>query len=599
MEDLLNSLTRNDFPPHKLLLKPYCPIMLLRNIDPPQGLCNGTRLICKSLSSNIIHAVITCGEFAGKEVFIHRICFRAENNSDSPVSFERIQFPVRPCFTMTINKAQGQTLDFVGIYLREPVFSHGQLYVAMSRAKNSSSIKILIKPSIFDDQEDSIAENIVYTEGSTVEAMIYKSDIEFFRNHFQLYKRYILCNARVEYTPSEYFTHPNQCTWYIDNSTVVQAVNEVESPQIPAVFTFSPYRRFYQHMDDNTDIDVLGIVAEVHPRIQRATTATREVVLIDKSMMPVILTLWGEHETDEGQALANIIDTMPLIVALRIKVSSYHTLNLSTKFGSSILLNPPIQQAADLKHWAIENEAEIKKLIAEKAYHNRVKLLSQPRDDELTTIQDFLAFPTKKAYWLRGTPKLLDKSQRLWYNACPQCHKSFRAKPIWKIVCTSCNKHVNIVTRCRLTVELADYSGVLTLDLYDNDPLQLLPFTLSQMQELENKHELNYQAIEEAINNTIITCFVKKMANTHASGSTEKYSAIILHKSLLAEIISQIPSTTGYSEPNPELPSTSIDENVVSTAPKDTNVTSSCLSTLKISESPTKKQRSDKYQKQD
>ena len=99
-------------------------------------------------------------------------------------------------------------------------------------------------------------------------------------------------------------------------------------------------------------------------------------------MMPVILTLWGEHETDEGQALANIIDTMPLIVALRIKVSSYHSeyirnslcstyfltlniliiqctlrdvniaaLNLSTKFGSSILLNPPIQQAADLKHW--------------------------------------------------------------------------------------------------------------------------------------------------------------------------------------------------------------------------------------------------------
>ena len=43
------------------------------------------------------------------------------------------------------------------------------------------------------------------------------------------------------------------------------------------------------------------------------------------SMMPVILTLWGEHETDEGQMIANVIDTMPLIVALRIKVSSYHS----------------------------------------------------------------------------------------------------------------------------------------------------------------------------------------------------------------------------------------------------------------------------------
>ena len=65
---------------------------------------------------------------------------------------------------MTINKAQSQTLDFVGIYLREPVFSHGQLYVALSRTKSSNCVKILIQPSPFDPTVDYATNNIVYKD---------------------------------------------------------------------------------------------------------------------------------------------------------------------------------------------------------------------------------------------------------------------------------------------------------------------------------------------------------------------------------------------------------------------------------------------------
>ena len=55
---------------------------------------------------------------------------------------KRKEFPVRPAFAITANKAQGHTLSHVGIYLKQDFFSHGQLYVAMSRVGSKDSLKI-------------------------------------------------------------------------------------------------------------------------------------------------------------------------------------------------------------------------------------------------------------------------------------------------------------------------------------------------------------------------------------------------------------------------------------------------------------------------
>ena len=97
--------------------------MLLRNFDSAQGHCNGTRYVVKSASANVVEAVVACGSHKGKTLLMPRL-------------------------------------------VMSQMFSHGQLYVAMSRVGKAEEVKILLSESnnSFDQCGRKFVDNVVYSE---------------------------------------------------------------------------------------------------------------------------------------------------------------------------------------------------------------------------------------------------------------------------------------------------------------------------------------------------------------------------------------------------------------------------------------------------
>ena len=108
------------------------------------------------LSANTIEAKISHGRYAGQDIIIPRIPL-IPSNSTLPFEFRRLQFPVALCFAMIINKSQGQTFKAVGVDFTNESFTHGMLYVALSRVGSPNCLTLLVR-------EDRKTCNVVYSE---------------------------------------------------------------------------------------------------------------------------------------------------------------------------------------------------------------------------------------------------------------------------------------------------------------------------------------------------------------------------------------------------------------------------------------------------
>ncbi|KAL7588139.1 hypothetical protein Lser_V15G39993 [Lactuca serriola] len=356
--EYLNQLTFAGIPAHALRLKVKAPVMLLRNINQREGLCNGTRLIVSQLLPTVVEAIIITGTCIGKRVYIPRIKF-IHKPPDLPFAFERKQFPIKICYAMTINKSQGQSLKKIGIYLPQPVFTHGQLYLTiMSIMTNISDLKYAC-------------------EGGPLQVRIlrkWKSDYRRYETWYLAVDKYgdaiqilgqrsnqgyieLVLHIHNCYTISEY-----TCPYLAEYQKILE--NEIyidvglASVIVPFPDTITIPTTWFRFVS-KTDLIDLGENPAYYPdfigvlkKIRNCTKADREefvlVVLADESGDEIAISLWKEcinvPEKFKREQLAPPPATT-IVAVTNIKTSIIAgTLRFGSSPATHVYVNPPIQE---------------------------------------------------------------------------------------------------------------------------------------------------------------------------------------------------------------------------------------------------------------
>ncbi|KAI5708509.1 hypothetical protein M8J77_024181 [Diaphorina citri] len=157
---IVNQATGKGVPDHILRLKIGSVCLIMRNLNIADGLVNGTKVILTAISPRLI----TVRMPGGTQLYgIPRIIFKFAMVEGSPLRISRRQFPLMLAYAMSGHKSQGQTIDYVGVDLRTDCFTHGQLYVLLSRVRSPQDIVVLV-PENRVHAGVAYVKNIVYNE---------------------------------------------------------------------------------------------------------------------------------------------------------------------------------------------------------------------------------------------------------------------------------------------------------------------------------------------------------------------------------------------------------------------------------------------------
>ncbi|EPZ36651.1 Nucleic acid-binding domain-containing protein, partial [Rozella allomycis CSF55] len=240
----------------------------------------------------------------------------------------------------------------------------------------------------------------------------------------ELNKIYYISNASVKLSNRQYSNGDYELMF--DKETLVEPCRE-ESNSIPFVkYNFVPIAKLAE-VGENLNVDVVGVAVKVH-ELNNFTSKTtqkemtkRDVEILDMSNTLIRVTLWGQTAKDFS------VQGTPVLAFKGCRTSHYNGITLSLSSSGTMIINPDIPQAHELRGWydSVGNSIQAKSFSTQQTKQTQ----NSPTDDRicLSEIKEKnLGFSDKPDYFsCVATVGYIYADNNISYTACPSpgCNK--------------------------------------------------------------------------------------------------------------------------------------------------------------------------------
>ncbi|CAI9286631.1 unnamed protein product [Lactuca saligna] len=344
-------------------------------------------------------------------------------------------------------------------------------------------VQILECQHVLQTKKGSSYKRLMLTdsEGLKFTAIIFSENLNYYARTFTQYRRYHISNAFLIPCDPRYALSLYGFSWVLNKRTLVQEHPDRNPVNLPCTFEFTPFTR----------------------------------------KLPLVITLWNQFDEHEGNMLQSMQGPPLLFFGLRLKVTTFNSISLTTKPNSGLLINPPVRDDLQLRTSYNNNRKEINDLLSVTNYRRNDFLLPYPAETNISSIVSATShFDTMKTAWVKGTLSLPEQERNLSYTACANCFKSIEADTTWIVTCPSCHIESEIQQMSRLTVLIADESGVMKANLHTPELEKFIHFSPKDVQISEETSQSLCNSIATAIKSVYIVAFVRAY-EVHFQGTTD------------------------------------------------------------------------------